>query len=78
MSLIARATPASSGGPRNARLPVCGSAVPIFSVKSPPAEPPSVAAQPERTRAAAASVATAAAVFLLRRENENELILLLN
>jgi hypothetical protein len=78
MSAIAIETPASSGGPSDEREPVTGSAVPIFSVSSPPAAPPSpVAAQPERTNAAAARVATAVAVFLLRRENENELIFLL-
>ena len=33
--LDGRSTPANSGGPRNARSPVCGSRVPIVSVPSP-------------------------------------------
>ena len=35
MSLMARSTPANSGGPRKASEPVCGSSVPILSVPSP-------------------------------------------
>jgi hypothetical protein len=35
ISSIAYSTPANSGGPRNARLPVSGSSEPIFSTPSP-------------------------------------------
>lgn len=35
MSWIARSEPANSGGPRNARLPVCGRSCPMVRVPSP-------------------------------------------
>ena len=84
-SLTASATPASSGGPRKARLPVCGSRVPIFRVRSwvGPAVPPSfVALQPLRTRAPTPTMAMPLSTDfrLLEREAEafaNTLMLLL-
>jgi hypothetical protein len=56
ISLTARSTPANSGGPRTASVPVWGRIVPILRERSsaePPVSPSSVDAQPLRTSAAA-------------------------
>ena len=59
MSLIASATPASSGGPRKARFPVRGRAVPSFRTRSPSCSAPS--SQPPGVVVAAALVSDSVA-----------------
>ena len=59
ISATAKSTPANSGGPRNARLPVSGNNEPIF--RGPDADPPPP--QPARTKLATAVAATMAALL---------------
>jgi hypothetical protein len=77
MSCSARWTPANSGGPRTARLPVCGRIVPILRSRSPlsvvpPPVPPPLAEQPARTRAPATATVTALKAVRADREREVE------
>ena len=59
ISATAKSTPANSGGPRNARLPVSGNNEPIF--RGPDAVPPPP--QPARTKPATAVATTMAALL---------------
>src|SRR5664279_6287854 len=70
MSLMARSTPANSGGPRKARLPVSGSKVPIVRVPSPlvvGSSPLGVSPESSLPQAASTSVLAAATAALRTR-----------
>ena len=60
MSCTARSTPANSGGPRNARSPVCGSRVPMVRVPSPLPAAPELGAELVELVGRAVAVAVAA------------------